>query len=85
MKKLAIIVILAATLTACTDASKAKIGGYSNRHKVEMYSGGKLVRTWVSSGKVQSEQDSDGYYFNEEETGLLVEVAGDVVITRLKD
>lgn len=70
-------------LASCTDATRAKIGGYGDEFKVEMYSGGKLVRTWTSSGKVQSEQRSDGYYFNDKATGKLVEVSGDVVITKL--
>ena len=70
------------TLNSCTDAIKAKMGGYGDDHKVEMYSGGKLVKEWVSTGKVQSESDSDGYYFNDKETGKLVEVSGDIVITR---
>jgi hypothetical protein len=70
-------------LSSCTDATKAKLGGYGDEHKVEMYSGGVKVREWTASGKVQSEEQSDGYYFNDKETGKLVEVSGDVVITKL--
>lgn len=67
----------------CTDASMAKLGGYGDEHRVEMYSGGEKVREWVSSGKVQSEENSDGYYFNDKASGMLIEVSGDVVITRI--
>ena len=70
-------------LFGCTDAQRAKIGGYGNPHHVELYSGGQKVREWVSSGKVDSETDSDGYYFNDMKTGRLIEVSGDVVITKL--
>lgn len=66
-----------------TDASRAKITGYGGEYKVEMYSGGQKVREWTASGKVISEQGSDGYYFNDKATGKLIEVAGDVVITQL--
>ena len=69
----------------CTDAQRAKIGGYGSPHHVELYSGGQKVREWVSSGKVDSEQESDGYYFNDMSTGKLIEVSGDVVITKLKN
>jgi hypothetical protein len=38
--------------------------------------------TWISSGKVQSEENSDGYYFNDKKTGKLIEVTGRMVITK---
>ena len=81
--KLTLITLASISLLSCTDAEKAKIGGYGDKHKVEMYSGGTKVREWTASGKVLSEQNSDGYYFNDEESGQLIEVSGDVVITRL--
>lgn len=68
---------------SCTDASRARLTGYGDEYKVEMYSGGQMVRSWTSSGKVNSEGGSDGYYFNDKATGKLIEVAGDVVITQL--
>lgn len=69
--------------TSCTDASRAKIGGYGDEFKVEMINcDGTVTRTWISSGKVQSEQNSDGYYFNDKETGKLIEVTGRMIITK---
>lgn len=82
MKYLIILAIGIVSLS-CTDASRAKLGGYGDKFKVEMYSGGQKVREWISSGKVLSEDGSDGYYFNDSETGTLIEVSGDVVITKL--
>ena len=79
------LIICGLLLTGCTDASRAKIGGYGDEHRVELYSGGEKVREWVSSGKVKSEDSSDGYYFNDKATGMLIEVCGDVVITRITD
>lgn len=70
-------------VSACTDAELSKFGGLGDEFKIEMYSGGKLVREWTSTGKVLSEPNSDGYYFKDKETGRLVEVSGDVVITKL--
>jgi hypothetical protein len=83
--KLTLIMILtiAVFLTGCTDATRAKIGGYGDEHLIEMYSGGEKVREWTASGKVLSEKSSDGYYFNDKLTGRLVEVSGDIVITKL--
>ena len=81
--KTLITLLVVATLASCTDAERAKFGGYGDKFKVEMYSGGQKVREWTSSGKVLSEDGSDGYYFNDADTGKLIEVAGDVVITKL--
>ena len=86
MKKITLAFMTAAVTLAicsCTDASRAKITGYGGEYKVEMYSGGQKVREWTASGKVISEQGSDGYYFNDKVTGKLIEVAGDIVITQL--
>ena len=83
MTKYIIASIIALTICSCTDASRARLTGYGDEYKVEMYSGGQMVRSWTASGKVHSEKGSDGYFFNDKATGKLIEVAGDVVITQL--
>lgn len=82
--KLAIVIMCFALCAGCTSAEWSKVSSYGNEHTVEMYSGGQLVRSWTSTGKVLSETNSDGYYFTDKETGRLIEVSGDVVITRLE-
>jgi hypothetical protein len=81
MKKIAILLLFA--VFGCTDAKQSKITGFGKRYKVECLSGGIVVRTYTSSGKVSSEKNSDGYYFNDEATNKLVEISGDVIITEL--
>lgn len=67
----------------CTDATKAKFGGLGDEFKVEMINcDGTVARTWISTGKVSSEANSDGYYFMEKGTDKLIEVTGRVVITK---
>lgn len=81
MKKL-ILLIAMITMTSCTDGHwDATIGALNEQHSIEMYSGGKLVRSWTSTGKVSSEASSDGYVFRCKDTDKLVRVSGDVVIT----
>ena len=82
MKLISVLAIL--SIVSCTDAKRAKMGGYGDEHRVQLYSGGKLVREWVATGKVLSVENSDGYYFSDKETGGLVEVSGDVVITKIQ-
>ena len=70
------------SFTACTDAERAKFGGLGSEHSVSCYSGGKLIYEGISTGKVLSEENSDGYYFTDNSSGKLMEVSGNCVITR---
>lgn len=81
MKNAAILsVLLIAILVGCTDAGIGKFESLGEPHKITLYSGGKEIRTWVSTGYPSSEESSDGFYFKDIETNDLVRVAGDVVI-----
>ena len=68
----------------CTDANRAQYGALGAKHRIEMYSGGKKVREWTSTGKPHTEQQSDGYFFVDAESEELVRVSGDIVVTQLK-
>jgi hypothetical protein len=84
MKKLLLLLALATvTFSSCSDATSAKISASGNPHRVEVISGGKVARTYLATGKVQSEAQSDGYYFMDAKTGSLIELSGDVIITTL--
>ena len=80
MKKIIVVAALVSGLIGCTDAFKADIGGYGKEHRIRMYNGGALVAEWVSTGKVESMSDSDGWQFMDKETRKLVRVGGDVII-----
>lgn len=68
---------------ACTDAERAKYGSIGSEHSVECYSGGKLIYKGVATGKVLSEETSDGYYFFDKANDKLTEVSADCIIVRL--
>ena len=40
-----------------------------------------MTHSWISSGKVATEEGSDGYYFMDSATGKLVRISGNVIIT----
>lgn len=81
MKKLLIYCPLFLILS-CTDAGIAKIGGIRNEFKVELVNcDGSVTRSWISTGKVLSENNSDGYYFVDKVSGKLIEVSGNIIIT----
>lgn len=39
-----------------------------------------MIREWEATGNVSNESSSDGWFFKDEKTGLLVEVTGTLVI-----
>lgn len=83
MKRLLLVAVLI-SFTGCFAADRSGIGAIGADHKVQLYSGGNLVREWESNGKVISESNSDGYYFQDKETKRLVRVTGDLVITPIE-
>ena len=79
--KFTALILFCALFVGCTSAERAKFGAYGQQHTVQLYSGGILVRSWTSIGMVLNEENSDGYYFTDSKTGVLVRVTGDLVLT----
>lgn len=77
----AIVTMLA---VGCTDAEWSQVKGYGSKFKVTVFSGGMAVKTFTSTGKVATEEHSDGWYFTDSATGGLVRVSGTVVIEEIK-
>ena len=69
--------------SGCKDATTAQWRSMGTKHRVTLYSGGKVVGTWNSTGNVSNEKHSDGYYFEDDQTHKLVEISGTVVIEQL--
>jgi hypothetical protein len=75
-----LLVLLTITLVGCTSADRANLGSIGVKQKVTLYSGGIAGRTWHSSGYINNEEHSDGYYFMDDETHKLVRVSGEIVV-----
>jgi hypothetical protein len=88
IKKLAIgafAMVAGTAVSGCSDATKAAWGNLGEEAKIKVYSGGKLIYEGVTTGKIENESGSDGYYFNDKcvpGSNKLVEVSGDVIISR---
>lgn len=78
MKKILIGTLL--LLGACTDARMSKWKALGNGATIKCYSGEKLIYEGESTGKVRSEENSDGYYFKDKNDNQLKEVSGNCVI-----
>lgn len=86
MKKILLGAMLASLIipaTGCKDSVMAQFRSLGSEHQVSLYSGGKLVGEWHSTGNVSNQEHSDGYYFEEKATHKLIEVSGTVVIIQL--
>jgi hypothetical protein len=80
MKKVLITsLVLSIAFSSCVDADLSKAMGYGDKFTIKVL-GPDTIVTYHSTGKVISEDGSDGYYFTDAETNLLVEVSGTVII-----
>ncbi len=77
----AMLAVFALVMTGCTDARCSKVMSLGNAADVECYSGGKAIYSGRSTGKVSSEEGSDGYFFRDSKSGKLMEVSGDCRVT----
>ncbi|NDB85215.1 MAG: hypothetical protein EB127_21310 [Alphaproteobacteria bacterium] len=74
---LAILLLIVIFLfTGCTNAERAKMFALGSKHKITLYSGGIAV----TSGVIQNEERSDGYYFMDDDSHRLIRVSGNIVI-----
>ena len=81
MKKLLFFLLL--PFAGCSDAEQAKLSDNGNKYTVEVVSGGQVVRTYTSTGKVRAESRAGSHYFKDAATGKLVRISGPVIITRI--
>lgn len=69
------------SLTGCSNAQWADVKAWGQRHHVKCWSGGVVIYDGHTTGKIENEDHSDGYFFQEEESGQLVRVSGNCLIT----
>lgn len=74
------ILVIALLLSGCTGGQFARLRSLGTSAHVTCYSAGVKYYDGYSTGIVQSEEHSDGYYFNEQGTNDLVTVSGNCLI-----
>lgn len=80
-----IVVVMLALLGACSDAEFAKLTQLGEGQHVQCWSGDTVIFEGDSTGKVFSEQGSDGYFFEEAGTGRLLEVSGNCILSSMSE
>lgn len=79
MKYVALLALIA-TITGCSDAATKQWTTIGSPADIRCYSGGVEIYKGKSTGKVSTEQHSDGWYFEDSATHKLIRVSGDCVI-----
>ena len=73
--------VLAMAIIACTDAERANWATLGDKGTVTLYGcDGKVINSWISTGKISTESGSDGWNFKDSITGKFIRVSGTVVI-----
>lgn len=72
--------IVAVVATGCTDADQAALFSYGSKTDVKCWSGGQLIFSDESTGKVTIDQS--GIYYKSVKTGNLVHTYADCIISQ---
>lgn len=67
-------------LSGCTDAKMKQLTSLGSPGEIVCFSGGQEIYKGTSTGKISTEQGSDGWYFQDKSTGKLIRVSGDCII-----
>lgn len=68
-------------LASCKDATKAQFNALNRPHIITQYGcDGKVINKFRSTGSVSNEEHSDGWFFEDAETGKLIELTGTILI-----
>lgn len=81
MKYFKIVLCIAAiSMAGCTDAQKASVDALGTPGTIKCYSGGVLIYSGTSTGRIATVTNSDGWQLKDAKTSRFVRVSGDCVI-----
>jgi len=83
MKKTIITALAVSFLVGCSDAVLDRNFTYGVSFRVTLWSGGQPVKTYISTGRVETEEGSDGWFFKDKQTGGFVRVSGTVTVEEI--
>ena len=84
MRNIFLLLFISMLFIGCTDARMAKFQSYGGEAKIDCYSGDRLIYSGISTGKVNSSESSDGYYFVDKNDSKLKEVSGNCILTYIE-
>ena len=75
-----ILILSVLFVTGCTDADRGKVAAIGSEGHIECWSAGVKYYDGYSTGVVHTEEETDGWYFVEKESGHFVRISGPCVI-----
>ena len=75
-----LLALIAVVALACSDASVKQWTTIGSPAHIKCLSAGVVLYEGDSTGKVKSEKDSDGWFFEDALSGKLIRVSGDCLI-----
>jgi hypothetical protein len=78
--KYILLILSALVLTSCSDADQGSFNALGKNRNVKCYSGGVLIYEGSTTGKIENEENSDGYYFTDT-TGNYIEINANCIFT----
>lgn len=81
MKRLMMVLMLVGGI-ACSRATRSAIGAWGQEHCIRFYGcDGHEIARWTSTGMIENEPHSNGYFFQDKGTGKIVMVDGTFTAT----
>ena len=80
MFKYVIMFVMASMMIGCTDGERGKIVAIGKPGHIECWSAGIKFYEGESTGKIQTEEQTDGWFFVEKGTDNLIRISGPCVI-----
>lgn len=78
--KYIVTLIMSLFLSACSDAERGKIEAIGQSGHIECWSAGVKYYDGDSTGKIMSEEHTDGWFFVEKGSNQLIRLSGPCVI-----
>lgn len=75
-------VVLIGLCVGCSNANWSAMSAWGQDHCIRFYGcDGKEIARWTSTGKIENESNSNGFYFQDKATGKIVMVDGNFTAT----
>lgn len=74
------VAIFALGAVGCTEAERARHTSYGSKANVTCYSGGQVILSDQSTGRVQTDEKGAGVYYKSAKTGRLVHTYADCIV-----
>jgi hypothetical protein len=80
--RLLAIIAIASASSGCTDSERSRLGSYGSQARITCFSGGVVIREYMSTGKVQQNR-AGGLDFKDVKTGKFARTFADCFVEEI--